>query len=159
MKTIFTLALALFTTFTFADSHTIVKQNGEKIEANYVTTKDNTIFYSFPGSSTINEISIFAVDKVIEKATNTVVIDNKKLDVSGKSGYKNVQILDKNQTQGLQQGAALTTTIHKPKGQLKSDWIAQATTTLKKKAAEKGLAFVVITKKSDSKLEALAYTY
>jgi hypothetical protein len=66
MKTIFTLALTLFTSLIFADSHIIVKQNGEKLEVNYVTTKNNTVFYSLPGNSTVNEISLFAIEKVIE---------------------------------------------------------------------------------------------
>ncbi|MGQ7947422.1 hypothetical protein [Flavobacterium sp. WC2509] len=159
MKTIFTLALALFTSLIFADSHIIVKQNGEKIEVNYVTTKNNTVFYSLPGSSTVNEISLFAIDKVIDKKTNSVVIDNHKVDVSGKTGYKNVQLLNNDQTQGLHKGVVLTTTIHKPKGQTKSDWIADATTTLKKRAAKQGFPFVVITNQTDSTLEAVAYNY
>jgi len=159
MKTIFTFALALFTSIIFADSYIIVKQNGEKLEVNYVTTKNNTVFYSLPGSSTVNEISLFAIDKVIDKKTNSILIDNHKADVSGKSGYKNVQILANNQTQGLHQGVALKTTIHKAKGQLKSDWMAQATTRIKKQAADQGFPFVVITKQTDSQLEALAYNY
>jgi hypothetical protein len=159
MKTIFTLSLALFTTLIFADSHIIVKQNGEKIEANYVTTKDNTVFYSLPGNSAINEISLYAVDKVIDIKTNSVILDNHKEDVSGKSGYKKVQFLITNQTKGLVQGIALKTTIHKPKGQMKSDWIAQAETRLKKQAAEQGYPFVVITKTTDSNMEAVAYNY
>lgn len=159
MKTIFTLTLALFTTLIFADSHIIIKQNGEKIEVNYVTTKDNIVYYSLPGNSTINEISILAVNKVIEKATNNILIDNHKIDVSGKSGYKKVQLLENNQIKGLQQGIALKTTIHKPKGQMKSDWIAQAESRLKKQAADQGFPFVVITKQTDSRLEAIAYNY
>jgi hypothetical protein len=159
MKTIFTLALALFTTIIFADSHIIVKQNGEKIEANYVTTKNNTVFYSLPGSSTINEISLYAIDKVIDSKTNTVILDNHKLDIAGKTGYKNVQLLKSEKTMGLHQGVALKTTIHKPKGQTKSDWIAQAEMRIKKQAATQGFPFVVITKTTDSRIEAIAYSY
>ena len=159
MKTIFTLALTLFTSLIFADSHIIVKQNGEKIEVNYVTTKDNTVFYSLPGNSTVNEISLFAIDKVIDKKTNSILIENNKIDVSGKKGYKNVQLITNTQTNGLHQGVTLKTTIHKPKGQTKSDWIADASTRLKKLAAEQGFPFVVITNQSDSKLEAVAYNY
>ncbi len=159
MKTIFTLALTLFTSLIFADSHIIVKQNGEKIEVNYVTTKDNTVFYSLPGNSTVNEISLFAIDKVIDKKTNSILIENNKIDVSGKKGYKNVQLITNTQTNGLHQGVTLKTTIHKPKGQTKSDWIADASTRLKKLAAEQGFPFVVITNQTDSKLEAVAYNY
>lgn len=159
MKTIFTLALTLFTSLIFADSHIIVKQNGEKIEVNYVTTKDNTVFYSLPGNSTVNEISLFAIDKVIDKKTNSILIENNKIDVSGKKGYKNVQLITNTQTNGLHQGVTLKTTIHKPKGQTKSDWIADASTRLKKQAAEQGFPFVVITNQTDSKLEAVAYNY
>jgi len=159
MKTIFTLALALFTSLIFADSHIIVKQNGEKLEVNYVTIKNNTVFYSLPGSSTVNEISLFAIDKVIDKKTNSILIDNHKVDVSGKTGYKKVQLITNVQTNGLHQGVVLTTTIHKPKGQTKSDWIADATTRIKKQAAEQGFPFVVITKQGDSRLEAVAYNY
>lgn len=159
MKTIFTLAFALFTSLIFADTHIIIKQNGEKLEVNYVTTKDNTVFYSLAGSSTVNEISLLAVDKVIDKATNNVLIENKKVDVSGKDGYKKVQFLDNNKTIGLHQTVALKTTIHTPKGQTKSDWIAQAEIRLKKQAAEQGFPFVVITKTTDSRMEAVAYSY
>ncbi|MBF4471559.1 hypothetical protein [Flavobacterium sp. HJJ] len=159
MKTIFTLALALFTSLIFADSHIIVKQNGEKLEVNYVTTKDNTVFYSLPGSSTVNEISLFAIEKVIDKKTNSILIDNRKADVSGKTGYKNVQIITNSQANGLYQGTALKTTIHKPKGQMKSDWIADASIRIKKQAAKQGFPFVVITNQTDSQLEAVAYNY
>ena len=159
MKTILTLTLTLFTSFLFADSHIIVKQNGEKMEVNYVTTKNNTVFYSLPGSSTVNEISLFAIDKVIDKTTKAVLIDNHKIDVSGKSGYKNVQFLTNSQINGLNHGARLTTIIHKPKGQTKSDWIEQATTRIKKQAAEKGFPFVVVTNQTDSQMEAVGYTY
>jgi hypothetical protein len=159
MKTIFTLALALFTSFLFADSHIIVKQNGEKIEVNYVTTKNNTVFYSLPGNSTVNEISLFAIEKVIDKKTNSILIDNRKVDVSGKKGYKNVQFIANSQTNGLHQGAVLKTTIHKPKGLTKSDWITDASTRLKKQAASQGFPFVVITNQTDSQLEAAAYNY
>ena len=159
MKTIFTLTLALFTTLIFADTHIIVKQNGEKIEVNYVTTKNNTVFYSLPGKSTVEEISIYAVDKVIDIKTSAVILDNSKADISGKNGYKNVKLVAIEQTKGLNQGVALKTTIHKPKGQTKSDWIAAAEIRLKKQAAEKGLPFIVITKESDSRLEAVAYNY
>jgi hypothetical protein len=159
MKTIFTLALTLFTTFLFADSHIIIKQNGEKLEVNYVTTKNNTVFYSVPGNSTLNEISLFAVEKVIDKKTNSLIIDNHKVDVSGKTGYKKVQFLTKDQTSGLQQGVVLKTIIHKPKGFTKSDWIAEASTSIKKQAAKQGFPFVVITKQTDSKIEAVAYNY
>ncbi|PKB15024.1 hypothetical protein [Flavobacterium sp. 5] len=159
MKTIFTFVLALFTSVIFADSHIIIKQNGEKLEVNYVTTKNNTVFYLLPGFSTVNEISLFAIDKVIDKKTNSVLIDNHKIDVSGKSGYKNVLLLENNQTSGLHQGVDLKTTIHKPKGQTKSDWITEATTRIKKQAAEQSFPFVVITNQTDTKLEAVAYTY
>nr|WP_315197082.1 hypothetical protein [uncultured Flavobacterium sp.] len=159
MKTIFTLALTLFTSFLFADSHIIVKQNGEKLEVNYVTTKNNTVFYSLPGNSTVNEISLFAIEKVIDKKTNSILIDNHKIDVSGKKGYKIVQFIANTQTNGLHQGVALKTTIHKPKGFTKSDWIADASIRIKKQAAAQGFPFVVITNQTDSKLEAVAYNY
>lgn len=159
MKTIFTLALTLFTTLIFADSHIIVKQNGEKLEVNYVTTKNNTVYYSLPGSSTINEISAFAVEQVIDKKTNDILLDNSKINVSGKSGYKNVQFLQQDQITGLNQKSELKTVIHKPKGQSQANWISQAEARIQKQAADKGLPFVVITKQTDSKIEAVGYTY
>lgn len=159
MKTIFTLALALCTSLIFADSHIIVKQNGEKMEVNYVTTKNNTVYYSLSGSSTVNEISTFAVNQVIEKATNDVILDNSKISVSGKAGYKNVQFLTADQTVGLQSASELKTVIHKPKGQSQASWIAQAEARIQKQAAEKGFPFVVITNQTDSKMEAIAYNY
>lgn len=159
MKTIFTITLALFTTLIFADSHVIIKQNGEKLDVNYLTTKDNMIYYSFAGSTNINEISTFAVDQVIEKSTKNVILDNTKIDVSGKSGYKNVAFLESNQTNGLQKEATLKTLIHKAKGKTRADWVEQAKTRIQKQAAEQGLPFVIITNQTDSQIEAVAYNY
>ena len=159
MKTLYILAFTLFTSLLFADSHIIVKQNGEKLEVNYVTTRNNTVFYSLAGNSTLKEISLFAIEKVIDKKTNNILIDNRKVDVSGKAGYKKVQFLTSNQTSGLHQGAVLKTVIHTPKGQTKSYWIAAASTRIKKQAAAQGFPFVVITKQTDSKIEAVAYNY
>lgn len=159
MKTIFTLALTFITTLLFAGSHEIIKQNGEKLDVNYVITKDNTVYYSLPGSSALNEISTFAVNKVIEKSTTKVLLDNSKTDVSGESGYKNVQFLLSDQTKGLAQGVTLNTTIHKAKGQSASDWKAQAHARIQKQAAAQGFPFVVITTQTDSKIVAVAYGY
>lgn len=159
MKTIYTLTLTLLTSFLFAHSHIIVKQNGEELEVNYVTTRNTTVFYSLTGNSTLKEISLFAIDKVIDKKTNHVLIDNHKVDVSGKAGYKKVQFLTNDQTNGLHQGTVLKTVIHTPKGQTKSDWITAATTRIKKQAADQGFPFVVITKQTDSTIEAVAYNY
>jgi hypothetical protein len=159
MKTIFTLTFLLFTSIIFADSHIIVKQNGEKMEVKYVTTRNNKVFYSLSGSSTVNEISLYAVDKVIEAKTGSVIIDNNKADISGKYGYKNVMFVSNELTKGLNQGVSLKTTIHKFKGQPKFDWIANAKMRLKKQAAAQDLPFLVITKETDSNLEAIAYKY
>lgn len=159
MKKIFTFTLALFTVAIFADSHVIVKQNGEKIEVNYLTTKNNTIYYSLAGSTNINEISTFAVEQVIEKSTKDVIVDNTKINVSGKSGYKNVAFIESNQANGLQKEATLKTVIHKVKGQSRIEWVEQAKTRIQKQAAEQGLPFVIIIDQNDSQIEAVAYNY
>ncbi len=159
MKTLYTIALALFTTFMFADSHILVKQNGEKIEVNYVKTANNMVYYSLKGNSELKEISAFAVEKIIDKKSNNVVVENARLNVSGKEGYKKVQVIESDQALGLHQAKELSTVVHKAKGQSKEDWTNQALLRIKKQAAEQGLPYVVIIKQNDSRISALGYAY
>ncbi len=160
MKTLYISLFTLLSTFlSYANSHIIVKQNGEKIEANYITTKNNVVIYTVSGSNMQHEISVLAIEKVVDKTTNQNILTNKKSVVSGSNAFKSVRVIDNNQTQGLKVGEELTATIHKVKGQSSSTWIEWSENRLKREAASKGYPFIVIVSQTDSKIKAVGYTY
>lgn len=159
MKTLIIFLFTLVSSLSFANSHIIIKQNGEKIEANYVATKDNVVYYTVPGSSVEQEISVYAVEKIVDKSNNQTVINNSKIDVSGKSGYKNVVVLNANQSKGLKVAEEFSANIQKVKGQSPSTWVEWTENRIKREAAAKGYAYIQIVKQTDSKIKAVAYTY
>lgn len=160
MKTLF---ISLFTLFvsvvSFANTHILVKQNGEKMEVNYVTTKNHLVIYTLPGDTVEHQISLFAVQKIVDKTSNVSVLENNKIDLSGKNGYKNVVFLNQTEADGLKKAEDLSVDILKVKGQNLYDWERSAEKRLKEKSAQKGYAYIVITEKTDSKIKAVAYTY
>ena len=159
MKTLIIFLFTLVTSFSFANNHIIVKQNGEKIEANYVATRDNVVYYTVKGSSVEQEISVFAIEKIVDKSTNESLLSNSKIDLSGKSGFKNVVILDANQSKGLKVAEEFSANIQKIKGQSYSSWVQSAENRIKKSAAAKGYAYIQIVQQDNSKIKAVAYTY
>ena len=116
MKTLIIFLFTLVSSLSFANSHIIVKQNGEKIEANYITTRNNVVYYTISGDSMEQEISVFAVEKIVDKTNNQAIVTNSKIDVSGKWGYKNVVVLNANQSKGLKVAEEFTANIQKVKG-------------------------------------------
>ncbi len=159
MKTLIIFLFTLVSSLSFANSHIIVKQNGEKIEANYIATKDNVVYYTISGNSVEQEISVFAVNKIIDKSNNQTIVTNSKIDVSGKRGYKNVVVLNANQSKGLKVAEEFTATVQKVKGQSPSTWVEWTENRIKREAAAKGYSYIVITEQTESKIKAVAYTY
>ena len=159
MKTLIIFLFALVSSLSFANTHIIIKQNGEKIEANYVATKDKVVYYTVPGSSVEQEISVYAVEKIVDKTSNQTLISNSKIDVSGKLGFKNVVVLNANQAKGLKVAEEFTANIQKVKGQSQSTWVEWTENRIKREAAAKGYSYILITEQTDSKIKAVAYTY
>ena len=159
MKTLIIFLFTLVSSLSFANSHIIVKQNGEKIEANYITTRNNLVYYTISGNSVEQEISVFAVEKIVDKTNNQAIVTNSKIDVSGKWGYKNVVVLNANQSKGLKVAEEFTANIQKVKGQSPSTWVEWTENRIKKEVAAKGYAYIQIVQQTDSKIKAIAYTY
>ena len=159
MKTLIIFLFTLVSSLSFANSHIIVKQNGEKIEANYITTRNNLVYYTISGNSVEQEISVFAVEKIVDKTNNQAIVTNSKIDVSGKWGYKNVVVLNANQSKGLKVAEEFSANIQKIKGQSYSSWVQSAENRIKKSAAAKGYAYIQIVQQDNSKIKAVAYTY
>ena len=68
MKNIAILIIVFFTTSIFAQTHEILKHNSEKLDANYINTDSNLIYYSLSSSSEKQKISKFAVAQINEKS-------------------------------------------------------------------------------------------
>ncbi len=158
MKTIYVAVIALFSTISFSQSHQIVKHNGEKLDVNYIKTTNNVVYYTFSGSTAEQEISKFAVEKLIDKTTNQSVISTEKLGVTSKSDYKNVKVLQVAQTTGLKKVDSTIKSIVKIKGQSPMALLEWTENSIKRDYAAKGYPFVTLNQ-IDDKLEAVAYTY
>lgn len=159
MKNLLTAIAVIVTAQLFAQTHEIVKHNGEKLEVNFIKTEGNLVYYSLPGSAEEQKISRYAVAEINEKTKNNSRIMSKKIDLIDKSDYKKVIVLKESETIGLKKSIDLTGYLGKTKGETRWSMAEMGEKRLKQNAAKKGNQFIVITSNKTDNLKAIAYTY
>jgi hypothetical protein len=159
MKNLLTAIAVVLTTQLFAQTHEIVKHNGDKQEVNFIKTEGNLVYYSLPGSAEEKKISRYAVAKLNEKSKNNSQIISKKIDLTDNSDYNKVIVLKESETVGLKKGTDLSGFLGKIKGETRWSMAEMGEKRLKQNAAKKGNQFIVITSNKTDNLKAIAYTY
>jgi hypothetical protein len=143
----------------FAQTHEIVKHDGEKLEVNFIKTEGNLVYYALPKSMEEHTISRYAVAQLNEKSKMDSKIISKKIDLTDKSDYKKVIVLKESETVGLKKSNDLKAFLGKIKGETKWSMGEMGEMRLKQNAAKKGYQFIVITSNKTDNLKAIAYTY
>jgi hypothetical protein len=159
MKNILTVLVVLFTTSLMAQTHEIVKHNGEKLELNFIKSENNLLYYSNPTSFEEHKISAYAVAQLIEKSKNTPKSISENIQLNNKSDYKKVIVLKESETIGLKKTEEISSFIGKVKGQPDYVLNQMAEKRLKQKAASNGQPFIVIVSNDTENLKAITYTY
>lgn len=159
MKNLLTAIAVVLSAQLFAQTHEIVKHNGEKLEVNFIKTEGNLVYYSLPASAEEQKISRYAVAKINEKTMNNSQIMSKKIDLIDKSDYNKVIVLKESETIGLKKSIDLTSFLGKIKGETRWSMAEMGEKSLKQNAAKKGNQFIVITSNKTHNLKAIAYTY
>lgn len=159
MKNLLTAIAVVLSAQLFAQTHEIVKHNGEKLEVNFIKTEGNLVYYSLPASAEEQKISRYAVAKINEKTKNNSRIMSKKIDLIDKSDYNKVIVLKESETIGLKKSIDLTGFLGKIKGETRWSMAEMGEKRLKQNAAKKGNQFIVITSNKTDNLKAIAYTY
>jgi hypothetical protein len=159
MKNLLTAIAVVLSAQLFAQTHEIVKHNGEKLEVNFIKTEGNLVYYSLPASAEEQKISRYAVAKINEITKNNSRIISKKIDLIDKSEYNKVIVLKESETVGLKKSIDLTSFLGKIKGETRWSMAEMGEKRLKQNAAKKGYQFIVITSNKTDNLKAIAYTY
>lgn len=159
MKNLLTAITMIVTAQLFAQTHEIIKHNGEKMEVNFIKTEGNLVYYSLPQSAELKKISRYAVAQLIEKSKNNSQIISKKIDLIDKSDYNKVIVLKESETIGLQKSNDLKGFLGKIKGETRWSMAEMGEKRLKQNAAKKGNQFIVITSNKTDNLKAIGYTY
>lgn len=159
MKNLLTVAAMALTAQLFAQTHEIVKHNGEKLEVNFIKTDGNLVYYSLPASAEEKKISLYAVAQLNEKSKNNSHIISRKININNESDYKKVIVLKESETIGLKKSNDLTGFLGKIKGETRWSMAEMGEKRLKQNAAKKGNQFIVITSNKMDNLKAIAYTY
>lgn len=159
MKNILTIIAVIITANLFAQSHEIIKHNGEKLEVNFIKAENNLIYYSLPSSTEEQKVSKYAVAQLNAKSTNSSKIISEKIQLTQKSDYKKVTTLKESETIGLKKSEVITGFIGKVKGQPYYELNKMIENSLQQKAANKGAQFIVLVSKDPENLKAITYTY
>lgn len=159
MKNLLIAIATLLTTQLFAQTHEIVKHNGEKQEVNFIKTEGNLVYYALPNSMEEQKISRYAVAQLNEKSKDNSRIISKKIDLTSNADYKKIIVLKESETIGLKKSNDLTGFLGKVKGETRWTMTEMGEKRLKQNAAKKGYQFIVITSNKTDNLKAMAYTY
>lgn len=159
MKNLFITFTILFTSSLIAQTHQIVKHDGETIEINFIKNENNLVYYTLPKSAEEKTISQYAVSQLNEKSKSTSEVISEKIQLNGKSDYKKVVVLKKHQTKGLKETGLITSFYSGTKGENPLSFIDNGEKRLKQNAADKGSQFIVILSNKPKNLKAAIYTY
>jgi hypothetical protein len=159
MRTFITLLFLAIAAPFFAQSHVLVKHNGEKLNVNYIKTNNNLIYFNAEKEQVEQTISTFAIAELINTTTNAVTKVSDKIVVSGEQDYNKVIVLAPNATAGLSLTANDSKYVNRLKGQAPLAVQQQNINALKRKAAKEGIPFVSLAKINRAESSATMYTY
>lgn len=159
MKNIIAVIAVLFAVPLFAQTHDMIKHNGEKVEVNYIKMDNNIVCYALPNSMEQHKISRYAVAQLNEKANNNSKIVSEKIILADNFDYKKVIVLKESETIGLTKHENLKGYHSIAKGETRWSLAQIGEKQLKQNAAKKGYQFIVITSNKKDNLTAIAYTY
>lgn len=159
MRTFITLLFLTISAPFFAQSHTLVKHNGEKLNVNYIKTDNNLIYFNSGKDQVEQTISTFAVAELINTSTNATTKVSDKIVVNGEQDYNKVIVIAPNATTGLSSASNGSKFVNRVKGQTPLAVQQQNITALKRKAAKEGIPFVSLAQNNRAESSATMYTY
>ena len=159
MKNLITAIAVFFTAQLFAQTHEIIKHNGEKLDVNFVKVENNLVYYAHHNSMEQHKISRYAVAQVNEKSKANSKVITEKIIFSEKADPKKVIVLKESETIGLKKAENLIGYLNNSKGETRWSISEIGENRLKETAASKGHQFIVITSNKIGNLKAVAYTY
>lgn len=159
MKRLFTICILLATASLMAQTHQIIKHDGGKMDINFIKTENKLLYYSLPQSTEEKTISQFAVAQLNEKVKSDLKTVSEKIQLSGKSDFKKVVVLDNHQTAGLKESGMITSFYGGIKGESPQSFTDNGEKRLRQNAALKGFPFIVILSNKPNDLKAVLYTY
>ena len=154
MRKVFVILAVLMTVSITAQTHEILKHNGEKVLINYIKTDTTLIYFSNPNSSEEGKISTYAVQSLTEKSTGKIQVVSSKMETN-----KEVIFLKNNEIDGLQKVAHISVFLGRPKGMSFNDLSVLKKMRLQEKAIQKGAVFIVITSETFDTTQADLYSY
>lgn len=154
MRKVFVILAVLMAVSITAQTHEILKHNGERVLINYIKTDTNLIYFSNPNSSEEVKISTYVVQSLTEKSTGKIQDVSSKLKTN-----KEVIFLKNNEIDGLQKIAHISVFLGRPKGMSFNDLSVLKKKRLQEKAIQKGAVFIVITSETFDTTQADLYSY
>lgn len=159
MRTFITLLFLAIATPFFAQSHTLVKHNGEKMNVNYIKTDNNLIYFNSGKDQVEQTISTFAIAELINTTTNATTKVSDKIVVNGEQDYNKVLLISPNAAAGLSSTTSDSKFVNRVKGQTPLAVQQQNIIALKRKAAKEGIPFVSLAQNNRAESSATMYTY
>ncbi len=159
MKKAISILSCIMSLIMTAQTHDLLKHNGEKLTINLIKQENNLVYFSIPNSYEVEKLSKYAVASLTKKSTNEITLVSNKITFTDKNSYKQVVFLDQSQTIGLQKGENISSFFGVAKGQSDYDLTKMKKRRLQEKAARNASPFVVILSERPDETKAVLYNY
>lgn len=159
MKTILSIISLLLTVVSYGQTHEIINHDGTKIDANFIKTENNLVYYNTVKSFEQKKISKYAVSAVNDKTNNYNETISEKIQTTKKSDSNKVISLKKSEVAGLKKLKVISLAPIRMKGASIFFVEELGLKRLKEKAASIGSSFIVVESNNINELKATAYTY
>ncbi|WP_229325783.1 hypothetical protein [Flavobacterium ammonificans] len=145
--------------FMSAQTHDLVKHNGEKMAVNLIKQETNLVYFSMPNSTEVEKISKYAVASLTNKSNGEVATISNRINCEDKANFNEVVFLEQSQTIGLKKGESINSFFGVTKGQADYDVKKMKKRRLQEKAASLKSPFVVILSEKPDETKAVLYQY
>ena len=159
MRTFSTLFGLLVSFSFFAQSHQIVKHNGDVMDVNFIKHENNSIHYSHVGDKQEHKVSKHTVAYLKHHSTSISEAISSKVEVNSKHDFHKVSILKHEDALGFEKSKKFVLIEGINKGGTTHFDSEDTIRKIKYQSAKLGYPFVVLIGKANGKYQAVAYNY
>jgi len=159
MRKITTLLGLLVSVTFFAQSHQIIKHNGQVLDVNFIKHENDLLHFSHVGNSQEHKVSMHTVAYLKHHSTSNSEMISPKVIVSSKNDFNKVKVIKEDEALGFDQKKSFVTFEGVIKGGTSFFDSADTIRKIKYQSAKLGYPFVVFVNKNDGNYQAVAYNY
>lgn len=159
MRTMTTLLGLLMSITFFAQSHQIIKHNGQVLDVNFIKHENDLLYFSYAGKTEEYKVSKHAVASLKNLVDSNTEMISAKVIVVSKDDFNKVKVIKEENVLGFDQKTSFKIFEGVNKGGTSFFNSEDTIRRIKYQSAKLGYPFVVFVNNNDGNYQVVAYNY